>query len=154
MILALDVGTEQSAFCFVDEITYKPVNFGKINNAILLEIVKKGEYDTLVYEGFACYGMPVGKSTINSIEWNGRYKQVATDLKKDTEIVYRMEEKMNLCKNMKARDSNIRQALIDRFGEVGTKNKQGWFYGFKADIWSSYAVAVTYLDRREKYGLD
>ena len=31
------------------------------------------------------------------------------------------EEKMNLCGSMKAKDSNIRQALIDRFGEVGTK---------------------------------
>ena len=39
-----------------------------------------------------------------------------------------------------------RQALIDRFGVVGTKSNKGWFYGFKSDIWSAYAVGVTYHD--------
>lgn len=154
MILALDVGTKDSAYCYIDEITYKPVNFGKINNNDLLEIVKEGKYNKMIYEGFACYGMPVGQSTITSIEWNGRYKQIALDLNKEVDVVYRSEEKMNLCGTMKAKDSNIRQALIDRFGDVGTKKNQGWFYGFKADIWSSYAVGVTYLDRSEKNGVD
>ena len=48
---------------------------------------------------------------------------------------------------MKAKDSNIRQALMDRFGEVGTKKNQGYFYGFKADIWQAFAVCVTYHDK-------
>jgi hypothetical protein len=47
---------------------------------------------------------------------------------------------------MKAKDSNIRQALIDRFGEVGIKKNPGWFYGFKKDIWQAYAVGITYHD--------
>jgi hypothetical protein len=51
---------------------------------------------------------------------------------------------------MKAKDSNIRQALIDRFGDVGTKNNQGFFYGFKKDIWSAFAVGCTYLDKQKK----
>jgi hypothetical protein len=54
---------------------------------------------------------------------------------------------MNLCNSMKAKDSNIRQALIDRFGEVGVKKAPGWFYGFKKDVWAAYAVGVTYLDK-------
>jgi hypothetical protein len=48
---------------------------------------------------------------------------------------------------MKAKDGNIRQALIDRFGVVGTKKNQGWFYGFSGDIWSAYAVGITYKDK-------
>ena len=49
---------------------------------------------------------------------------------------------MNLCGQTKAKDTNVRQALIDRFGVVGTKKNQGWFYGFKADIWQAYALGV------------
>jgi hypothetical protein len=68
----------------------------------------------------------------------------------DVDFIYRAEEKMNLCYSMKAKDSNIRQALIDRFGEVGTKNNPGFFYGFKKDIWAAFAVGVTYLDKKKR----
>ena len=61
-------------------------------------------------------------------------------------MIYRKEEKINLCGSMKAKDSNIRQALLDRFGIVGTKKEPGWFYGMKKDMWSAYAVGTTYLD--------
>ncbi|MEG0133518.1 MAG: hypothetical protein RR782_05225, partial [Clostridium sp.] len=66
--------------------------------------------------------------------------------------IYRKDEKMNLCGSMKAKDSNIVQALIDRFAPntpnkgKGSKKEPGWFYGFKKDIWQAYAVGVTYHD--------
>ncbi len=94
--------------------------------------------------------MPIGESTIRSITWNGRYIQSALDKNIPVYPIYRKEEKINLCHSMKAKDSNIRQALIDRFGEVGTKKNQGFFYGFKKDIWSAFAVGCTYLDKQKE----
>lgn len=146
-ILCLDVGTTDSAYVLIDKDTYKPLRFGKIDNNALLDIVHNEEYEELVYEEFQCYGMPIGQSTITSITWNGRYMQIALDRGKTVSRVYRKEEKINLCGTMKAKDSNIRQALIDRFGEVGTKKNQGFFYGFAKDMWAAMAVGVTYIDR-------
>ena len=149
-ILSIDVGTTETGFCIINKETYKPIRFGKISNEDLLDIVRNEEYDTLIYEEFQSYGMPIGVSTITSITWNGRYMQIALDREKKVDYIYRKEEKMNLCGSMKAKDSNIRQALIDRFGEVGTKKNKGFFYGFKKDIWSAYAVGVTWIDKQKE----
>ena len=67
----------------------------------------------------------------------------------------RMEVKKHLCHNHQAKDSNVIQALVDRFayGEPnrgkGTRKAPGFFYGFKADVWQSFALAVTYFDQNK-----
>lgn len=148
MIMAIDPGNVESAYCLIDEKTYKPVEFGKIDNTLML--VKLGElkYNKLIIEMIASYGMPVGASVFETCVWIGRFIQRRQC--PDFEYIYRKEEKMNLCYSMKAKDSNIRQALIDRFGEVGTKKNQGFFYGFKKDIWAAFAVGCTYLDKQKR----
>lgn len=65
--------------------------------------------------------MPVGESVFQTCVWIGRFTQLADELGKGFAYIYRKDEKMNICHSMKAKDSNIRQALIDRFGDVGTK---------------------------------
>ena len=156
MILALDVGTTESAYCLVESKTYKPIDFGKIDNNELLEKVKTMGYSKLIYEEFQSYGMPIGESTIKSITWNGRYIQSALDRNIPVYPIYRREEKMNLCGSMRAKDSNIRQALIDRFAKhdfkngKGTKNNKDWFYGFKLDVWAAYACGITFLDKQNE----
>lgn len=148
-ILGIDVGTTETAICLID-VDYKPIMFGKYTNDEVLETLEILEKDTqVVIEEFASYGMPIGQTTMQAIKWNGRIQQRCYDLGIDNVgFMFRKDVKMNLCGSMKAKDSNIRQALIDRFGEVGVKSNQGWFYGFKADIWSAYAIATTYLDRK------
>ena len=102
----------------------------------------------------ASYGMAVGQSVFETCVWIGRFIQELEDnyYNDSLKFIYRKDEKMNLCGSMKAKDSNIVQALIDRFAPntpnkgKGTKKEPGWFYGFKKDIWQAYAVAVTYYD--------
>jgi hypothetical protein len=46
----------------------------------------------------------------------------------------------------KSQDSRIRQALIDRVGEPGTKRAPGPTYGVSSHAWSALAVAVVAWD--------
>lgn len=158
MILAIDPGNEESAYCLIDENTYKPIEFGKIDNKTLQyevigDLFHRYEIECVVIEMIASYGMPVGASVFETCVWIGRiYELISNPYLHDTKVeyIYRKDEKINLCNSMKAKDSNIRQALIDRFGEVGTKKSPGFFYGFKKDIWAAYAVGVTWLDKQKE----
>lgn len=122
-ILAIDPGNIESAYCIIDSITYKVIEKGKLQNERIALGMRFAEYDLLVIEMIASYGMPVGESVFETCLWIGRFIQIAHDRNIETEKIYRKEEKINLCGSMKAKDSNIRQALIDRFGNVGTKKK-------------------------------
>ena len=152
IVLAIDPGNIESAYVLMDE-HYKPIEFGKIKNEDLLKKymteVPFPIYDKCVIEMVASYGMAVGKEVFETCVWVGRFLQAS---EVETKLIYRKDVKMNLCGQTRAKDSNIRQALIDRFAQhdlkngKGTKKNPDWFYGFKADIWQSYACGVTYLD--------
>ena len=152
MILAIDPGNTESAYVVVD-CNDRPVRFGKIPNHDLLSMVfddSFGDCSKCAIEMVASYGMAVGREVFDTCVWIGRYTQAIQDKLIPVEYIYRKEEKMTLCGNMRARDANIRQALIDKFAEHDLKNGKGtkanpdWFYGFKADVWAAYAVAYTY----------
>jgi hypothetical protein len=149
MILAVDPGNIESAYVVLDD-ELKPIDFDKCNNQELLEKIYCDDFQDCKYvaiEMIASYGMPVGAEVFETCVFIGRIVE-AMDCRNCPEIkyVYRKEEKMNLCGTMKAKDSNIIQALKDRFGDKGTKKNPGWFYGFSKDIWQAYAVGVTFRD--------
>lgn len=151
MILAIDPGNVESAYVLMSK-THNPIKHGKVKNEELLKLIddlhRIHEYDTVVIEMIASYGMAVGASVFETCVWVGRYLEAAERIAGVTVTrMFRKEVKMNICGTMKAKDSNIRQALIDRFGQVGTTKNKGWFFGFKSDIWAAYAVGVTYIDR-------
>lgn len=157
-ILAIDVGTTESGYAIMQfkENDIEFIFFGKITNEKLMQIVKSQDYDQLVYEQFQSFGMAVGESTIESILWNGRFIQAAIDRHIPVERVYRKEEKLCLCNSLKAKDSNIRQALIDRYAKTDKKNGRGTkkapdvFYGVSKDVWSAIAVGVTWKEKKEE----
>lgn len=151
-ILSIDPGNIESAYCIIDSETYKPLEFEKIDNEDLRIKIIDGCFDDCEYlaiEMIASYGMAVGQTVFETCVWIGKFIELFEANGIDYNYIYRKDEKINLCGSMKAKDSNIRQALIDRFGQVGTKKNKGWFYGFKSDIWSAYAVGVTYLDKQK-----
>ena len=101
------------------------MEFGKIDNKELLIKIEKDKFeffpDLFVIEMIDSYGMPVGKTIFETCVWIGKFEHAFSNTTDFIEYIYRKEEKMNICHTMRAKDSNIRQALIDRFGEVGTK---------------------------------
>ena len=119
-ILAIDPGNKESAYCVIDVDTYKPLKFGKENNEEIQVKALDLAYNCkhLAIEMIASYGMAVGKEVFDTCVWIGRFIE---DFDLEHSYIYRKDEKMNLCHSMRAKDSNIRQALIDRFGDVGTK---------------------------------
>lgn len=100
--------------------------------------------------------MAVGESTIEAIIWNGRFIQAVLDMKKPIRKVFRKDEKICLCHSLKAKDANIRQALIDRYAKTDKKNGKGTkkepdvFYGVSKDVWSAIAVGVTWSEMEEE----
>ena len=151
-LLAIDPGNIESAFIMIHD-DYTIFQKGKIKNEDLIGIVKDGWYDRIAIEMVACYGMPVGKEVFDTCVWIGRFTEAAT-VKVD--YVYRQEEKLLLCNSVRAKDTNIRQALIDRFAKFdfkngkGTKKNPDYFYGFKADMWAAMAVACVWMEREKE----
>lgn len=164
-IFSIDAGNIQSAYCILDK-NLKPIKFGKVTNEELLEIIQNevhlvrkadGTYganiDHFALEMVASYGLTVGKEVFDTCLWVGRFYQAIVEQGNvQPTLIYRKDEKMALCGFMRAKDSNIRHALIERFAKFdfkngkGTKKNPDWFYGFRVDIWAAYAVAIAYND--------
>ena len=158
-IFAVDPADKLSGWCLLMGSTYRPIRFGKSSNADMFDTVRTlppGLHTVVVIEMVASYGMPVGREVFETCVTIGRIEQLCDSLGMDHARIYRQEEKLTICHSPKANDATIKQALVDRFasGErnygKGTKKNPGWFYGFHADVWSAYAVGVTYLDKRSK----
>lgn len=161
-ILAIDPGNIKSGWVVMDSDTFQPLLFDKSENEDLMNrldnICNEYRIKSAAIEMIACYGMAVGKSVFDTCIWIGKFTERLECRGISIDYILRKDEKINLCGTMKAKDSNIRRALIDRFAKVDLKNGKGtkknpdWFYGFKADIWAAYAVGTTWLDqtREEK----
>ena len=144
-VLAIDPGCTESAYVVLDQ-DYKLCGFGKVSNDMMMSYINNMDYQEMAVEMVASYGMPVGVEVFETVFWIGRFWEASLSPKRTK--VYRKDVKLNICGTLKANDANIGQALRDRFGQKGTKALPGFFYGFKADVWSAFAVGCTYLDLR------
>lgn len=149
-ILAIDPGPTESAYVIYRD--GRVVEFAKIPNEHMLYRCGLTWDDgmKLVIEQIAAMGMSVGAEVFETVFWSGRFVQ---QWRREWHRIKRHEIKMHLCGNMRAKDANIRQALLDRFGPgkelaVGRKANPGPLYGLSGDCWSALAVAVTFADTR------
>lgn len=155
LILAIDPGNIQSGYVVVrhngTEIT-GVLEKGKVENGRIIQILSRYEcVADIAIEMVASYGLPVGKEVFDTCVWVGRFVQAASPT--EVELIYRKEEKLYLCGKLTAKDSNITQALVDRFAPgqpnrgKGTVKNPGFFHGFAKDMWAAMSVAVTYFDK-------
>ena len=153
MIVGIDPGTTQSAYCELFD--GKPQSSAIVPNAAMLDMLR-GRYgncwlpdsDLLAIEMVAAMGMPVGKEIFETVRWIGRFQEAWEKRGGTVQLVYRREVKLFHCESSRANDATIRAALLDRYGPgraiaVGTKASPGPCYGIKADCWSALAVALT-----------
>lgn len=147
-ILAIDPGPEQSGFVIYDKLRGLGEH-GLFPNRELKKLfgLEFLEVNDLAIEMIASYGMPVGKEIFETCVWIGRFLEywVGFHREETAILIYRRTVKLYLCNNARAKDSNIRQALLDKLGPVGTKKAPGPLYGVKSHAWPALAVAVTAL---------
>ena len=156
MIVAIDPGTTDSAWVAFNPQARKVVAWAREPNARVLERLRGrdsdfpliGLEDSLALEMVASYGMPVGAEVFATVLWIGRFYEAWVERGgAPPSLIYRRAVKLHLCHDSRAKDGNIRAALLDLFGgkeaAVGRKAAPGPLYGMSGDGWAALAVAVT-----------
>ena len=162
-ILGIDPGTEKSGYVIWDgEKVYEK---DWVSNLRLVSMIHNGiAVDRIVIEMVEARGMPIGKETLDTVVWIGRYYEAALGQYFAVALVYRRDIKIHLCGSAKAKPANISRVLKDRFGEPYTlaevpqtgkrgqpiKSKlvrvPGVLDGMTDHTWAALAAAVYFND--------
>jgi len=147
-IIAIDPGPKESACVIFDG---KTISYhAKLSNDTVAKNLSDGQrgygwaYPCII-EWIEGYGKTVGNEIFHTCRWVGRFEQAAGG----ATLITRKQIKQHLCDSLQAKDTHIRAALIDRFGEPGTRKKPGPTYGIVGDEWSALAVAVVFWDTHD-----
>jgi hypothetical protein len=155
VILAIDPGTTESGWCQFDG---KVQGSGVWPNSVLLAAVEGRPrvgticlaFDSLAIEMFTSYGGRVGREVFETLVWIGRFQQAWYD-PEAAKLIYRKDVVAHLLPppkrqyKFRSTDANIRQAIIDKLGPIGTKAQPGPLYGVKSHAWAAVGVALTAL---------
>lgn len=150
-ILAIDPGPVESAILLWDGA--RPEGMAILPNCDILGMVRTyastTAFTVLAIEKIACYGMAVGAEVFETCVWTGRFMEVWLSIRSAEEPlrIPRGDIKLHLCRSNRAKDANVRQALIDRLGAPGTRKNPGVLYGVTSHCWAALAVAVCAYDR-------
>lgn len=150
MIIAIDPGTTQTGWAIMNKKSV--VQHGVTDNDEMLRLLVNDfkHINTLAYEMIACYGMAVGREVFDTCVWIGRFIEAFGAPR--AEPVFRRDVCMHLCGTPRAKDPNIRRAILDMYeptgggkiAQVGTKNQPGPLFGVNSHIWPAIGVGLTY----------
>lgn len=147
-IIGLDPGPKESAYASWDSLEKKLLICGRLTNDETLILIESMKYKpvpvTLAIEQIRGYGMAVGNEVFDTVEWIGRFYQQAKVNEVEVILIPRMEIKRIVCDGARtAKDKDVREALIYKYGDVGTKKSPGPLYGCAGDVWAALACAVS-----------
>jgi len=153
-LLCIDPGTESSGVVVIDTVTMDVVSIhGSASNWEVLDMVAIEYCEHMAIEMIQGQGMPVGRETFETCLWIGRFIQAFRN-GQDHTLIYRGVVKDVLCGSRKAKDANIRQALLDRYPrsgggktpQIGTKAQQGPLFGMSTHAWPALAVGHAWVE--------
>ena len=160
-VLAIDPGTAKSAMAWI---RYGGGQGPDIRRTC---IVDNGDVDDIrrtmadpsavAIEEVQSYGMAVGRDVFETVKWSGWFWRCFHPL--PVLWIGRREVKIELCGSARAKDANIRQAIVDRFpasgmdgkGQptaIGSKKHPGPLYGIKSHEWAAVALGLTAIATR------
>lgn len=150
-VIGIDPGNKETAVCIYNgtRIMY----CDKIDNETIVSRLSKQWTEAsavgdlappdIFIEDIQAMGMAVGQEVFDTAKMIGRMQQTLENRGTEYNMVKRTEIKLHHCNTTRAKDTNIRQALIDRFGDKGTKKEPGFFFGISGnDQWSACAIAI------------
>lgn len=160
-ILSIDPGPAESAYIRVFT-NFKHIEKGKVNNEILLNALRRNQFgqSITVIEELIAYNR-CGREISDTAFQAGRLAEAAGEYC----LISRAKVRGHLC-GRGGTDSKVITALIERFepeiynlwdenkntmsrAKMLNAAKEGFFHGFKEDIWQAYALGVTFVDLEE-----
>ena len=148
MIVGIDPGPRESAIVAFDG--ERVLSAEDVANEEVADVIRRMDdieiIEDVSIEWIESFGMAVGASVFETVFAIGSITRQTQFYGFDVRLVPRRDVKINICKSPKAKDANIRQALIDRFGVVGTKKNPGPLFGISKHRWAALAIAVTAFD--------
>lgn len=151
MLQLIDPGPDTSGVVWFDPERSAVIRaLPEMPNVDLLDALYHSHGSLVVCEWFESMGMAVGSDVFRTIRWIGRFEEARLSSDLAFETITRRQVKLALCGNMRAKDDNVRTAILDRFGGAkaakGTKANPGPLRGISQHSWSALAVGLTWLD--------
>ncbi len=107
----------------------------------------------VVVEDVVSYGMLVGREVFDTVKNIGEIRGACRQHGVPFDLLSRVQVKTALCRSARAKDANVRAALMDLYGgsreaAVGRKASPGPLYGLVADEWAALALGLVWLSRQ------